>query len=1005
MLKESTRTSSGAIEGIFQASPEGHPLTVNQALARILGYDSPQDLLAAVNDVSQDAWADLEERATYIQQMARQGFVQGFECQLKRKDGAVIWVSLNARNVCDSDGQLLYSDGFIVDISEQKRVMMQLRNSEELYRSTFQQAPVGIIHTTFGGRILRCNARFAELLGYAASELLGFTLEQITAPEDRSSSLNVQEQLQRGSLDTFCWEKRYIRKDGSLTWAKVTMSVHRDSEGSALHLIVLVEDINALKAAEEHLAASQQALRSSEERYRSTFEQAAVGIVHASFDGRFLRCNKRFAEIVGYSQEEIPGMTFLQITLPEDRAESEAARQQLASGAIEGASLEKRYLRKDGSSTWAKVTFSVQRDAEGRALHSIAIVEDINARKAAEQHLATVQQALRSSEERYRIAFQTSIDAINISRLRDGAFIDCNQAFSDIVGYERQEVIGRTSLGLGIWADECDRQKMVQMLLDKSICRDLVARFRKKNGEMLWGQLSSSIIEVDGTPCVLSITRDITQAKLAEEEIRNLAFYDPLTALPNRRLLLEQLRQRAAAGAPNESSQALLFIDLDNFKMLNDTLGHHTGDLLLREVARRLVACVRETDTVGRLGGDEFLVMLEGLSEIAAEAAAQAEAAGEKILASLGQPCLLGSHECLSSASIGVTLFRDQSSSADEILQQADIALQQAKTAGRNTMRFFSPALLSAVHAHAEMEDDLRQAIKTNQFLLYYQPQVARGRLTGAEALIRWRHPVRGIVAPSEFIALAEETGLILPLENWVLETACRQIASWASREQTADLLISINISALQFRQPDFVRQVLTTVERFGVNPRNLRLELTESMLVENIEEVIAKMAELKSHGLSFSLDDFGTGYSSLTYLKRLPLDCLKIDRAFVRDILVDATSGAIAQTVISLGRAMGLSVIAEGVETEEQRGFLGALGCYAFQGYLLSPALTPQEFEAFVENFAENNALLLRSWESYAREIGAEEPILSWWAKGLAPQSENPKEKISLKLPGWRKK
>jgi len=531
------------------------------------------------------------------------------------------------------------------------------------------------------------------------------------------------------------------------------------------------------------------------------------------------------------------------------------------------------------------------------------------------------------------------------------------------------------------------------------------ARFRTKTDEIIWGQMSASVVEVDGTPCVLSITRDITQARTAEEEIRNLAFYDPLTALPNRRLLLERLRQRAVADDSNEGSQALLFIDLDNFKILNDTLGHRTGDLLLREVAQRIVASVRETDTVGRLGGDEFLVILEGLSAASAEAAIQAEAAGQKILASLGQPCLIGSRERLSSASIGIALFGNQKSTTDEILQQADIALHQAKAAGRNTIRFFSPALLSAVNARAEMENDLRQAIKADQFILHYQPLVVRGRLTGAEALIRWRHPSRGIVQPNDFITLAEETGLILPLGEWMLKSACARIASWASREQTAHLSVAVNISAMQFRQPDFVKQVLTTLERSGANPKNLNMELTESMLVENIEEIIARMTELKSHGLSFSLDDFGTGYSSLAYLKRLPLDSLKIDRAFVRDILVDATSGAIAQTVISLGRAMGLSVVAEGVETEEQRSFLAALGCNAFQGYLFSRPLPPEEFEVFLQNFVESYAPLLGSWESYARKIGAGEPLLSKWAKSLTPQNENPTGKIAMELPGWRKK
>jgi EAL domain-containing protein (putative c-di-GMP-specific phosphodiesterase class I) len=328
---------------------------------------------------------------------------------------------------------------------------------------------------------------------------------------------------------------------------------------------------------------------------------------------------------------------------------------------------------------------------------------------------------------------------------------------------------------------------------------------------------------------------------------------------------------------------------------------------------------------------------------------------GEKILAAIEQPCMIEDHECLSTASIGIAVFGDRQDNTDNILQQAEIALYQAKAVGRNTMRFFSPALQAAVNARATLEEDLRQGIKAKQFLLYYQPLVERGRLTGAEALIRWKHPRRGLVQPNDFIPLAEESRLILPLGDWVLEAACAQIALWASRKETAHLTIAVNISALQFRQPAFVEQVLETLSRTGANPGSLRFELTESMLVENIEDIIAKMTRLKEHGLRFSLDDFGTGYSSLTYLKRLPLDRLKIDRSFVRDMMVDATSGAIAQTILSLGRALGISVIAEGVETEEQRGYLVGLGCHSFQGFLFSRPLPLDKFEAFLKGFAES--------------------------------------------------
>ncbi|MGA8862017.1 MAG: EAL domain-containing protein, partial [Candidatus Sulfotelmatobacter sp.] len=450
--------------------------------------------------------------------------------------------------------------------------------------------------------------------------------------------------------------------------------------------------------------------------------------------------------------------------------------------------------------------------------------------------------------------------------------------------------------------------------------------------------------------------RELQQLKAAHDEITNLAFFDPLTGLPNRRLLLDRLRQTLAASIRSKRKRALLFVDLDDFKTLNDTLGHHIGDLLLQEVARRIIASIRETDTVARLGGDEFVVLLQELSETPEDAAAQAKTVAEKILATIHQPYLLDGRECRSSSSVGITVFGNPEDSTNEVLQQADIAMYQAKAAGRNTLHFFAPALQAAVNARAAMEEDLRQSIRTKDFQLYYQAQVDRGVLIGVEALLRWKHPKRGLLPPDDFIPLAEQTGLILSLGDWVLETACRQIAAWTARKETAHLTVAVNISARQLLNPDFVPNVLKTLDRTGANPRSLKLELTESMFVDDLEDVIAKMTTLKSHGIRFSLDDFGMGYSSLAYLRRLPLDQLKIDQEFVRDILVDASSGAIAQSIISLSKAMGLSVIAEGVETEGQRDFLARLGCHSFQGFLFSGPLPLDEFQILLASLAENS-------------------------------------------------
>ena len=679
---------------------------------------------------------------------------------------------------------------------------------------------------------------------------------------------------------------------------------------------------------------------------RSFLEQATVGIVHATPEGHILRCNAEFADIIGYPREEVRGLMIQEITPDQDGAQCIAAFQKLWTGASDALSLEIRLIRKDRSFTWTKMTVSLLRDREGWPSHLLAHVESIGERKNLQAApVAEEAPAVEAKEDRYRTTFETSPDGVLIAHAEDGKILDVNPAFLEIMYFTREEVLGRTSVELDIWADEADSHKVAESLHEHTGFRDLEVRLRRKNGEIFWGQLSAAYAEFDGEQCIISYIRDVSVAKADEEKIRSMAFYDTLTGLPNRRLLWERLRQALISSIRSGSKHALLFVDLDGFKSLNDTLGHHIGDLLLQETGKRISGCVREVDTVARLGGDEFVIILEDLSQVPEIAAAQARTVGGKILGAIDQPFLLEGRECHTTSSMGITVFGNQSESTNEVLQQADIAMYQAKAAGRNAMFFFAPALQASVNARVALEKDLRQAIRENQFSLYYQPQLDRGLLTGAEALLRWRHPQRGVVTPQDFVPLAEETGLIFPLGNWVLETACTQIASWANRPEGQHLSVAVNVSAREFRQPKFVDQVLGALNRSGANPANLKIELSENMFGENVEEVIAKMSKLKALGVRFSLEDFGTGYSSMSYLKRLPLDQIKIDRAFVSDILKDPISGAVAQAIISFARAMGLSVIAEGVETEEQRAFLAKLGCHAFQGFLFSHPLPLGEF------------------------------------------------------------
>ncbi len=445
---------------------------------------------------------------------------------------------------------------------------------------------------------------------------------------------------------------------------------------------------------------------------------------------------------------------------------------------------------------------------------------------------------------------------------------------------------------------------------------------------------------------------DISGRKAAEEEARYLAFYDALTELPNRRLLVDRLQQVLASSSRTGMASAVLFVDLDNFKTLNDTRGHEVGDMLLTDVARRLKSHVRELDTVARLGGDEFVVMLQNLGTDPTEAAGQTRMLGEMLRAHLAQPYDLAGHEHHCSASIGITLLHGQRTSVNEILKQADMAMYRAKDAGRNTLRFFDPDMQQAANRRATLEAALHNGLRQNQFLLLYQAQVDEtGRIAGAEALVRWQHPEHGMVSPGEFIALAEDTGLIVPLGHWVMETALRQQAQWRQHPQLAHLTLSINVSARQFHQDDFVSQVVRLLQLTGADPTHIKLELTESLLLKNVEGVITTMLALRELGLGFSLDDFGTGYSSLSYLKRLPLDQIKIDQGFVRDALVDPNDAAIARSIIALAHSLGLDVIAEGVETEEHHHFLLQHGCRAFQGYFFGRPVPHTDFERAVLN------------------------------------------------------
>ncbi len=638
-----------------------------------------------------------------------------------------------------------------------------------------------------------------------------------------------------------------------------------------------------------------------------------------------------------------PGATeshqaYLDRVHPQDRVALESAwRAALQQGNLD----HEHRLLVGGDVRWVRQKAEMERAADGSVLRVLGITQDITDRRQA-------QEALKANEQRFQSLSMISSDWFwqQDAQFR---FTEFSGAFSS--GFTPlAKSLGKTRWELDIhlspeqWAEH-------RALLDAHLpFRNFEYDITGEYGEVRWYSISGDPLfdEAGNFIGYHGTGRNITERKKADQRIEELAFYDQLTGLPNRTLLLDRLKQAMASRAHRNSYSALLFVDLDNFKTLNDSLGHGIGDLLLKQVARRLTQCVRAQDTVARFGGDEFVVMLVGLGARAQDAAVQAEAVGGKILAALNRGYQLNELSYHGTPSIGATLFGCDPVTVEDVIKQVELAMYKAKGLGRNALHFYDPALEAAVMARAALEADLRRAVQERQFLLHYQAQVLDdGRVTGAEALVRWQHPQRGLVPPAEFIPLAEETGVILGLGQWVLESVCTQLAAWASEPAMAELTVAVNVSAQELRDPGFVHRVLAVLSQTQANPARLKLELTESMLVNDIEDIIAKMKALKAQGIGFSLDDFGTGYSSLSYLKRLPLTQLKIDQNFIKDILSDPDDAAIAKMIIALAQSLGLAVIAEGVETPGQRDYLASQGCRAYQGFLYS---RPVPLSAFVE-------------------------------------------------------
>jgi diguanylate cyclase (GGDEF)-like protein/PAS domain S-box-containing protein len=1033
--------------GIVHNSLDGRILYANPKFCEIVGYDEKELLSISNSDILHPEDRGREREGLMKQLLA--GEIPSFSTEKRfvHKDGRIIWVQRTVSVVRDAAGKPLYLVRIVEDVT-------QRRGEEERYRTTFEYAPVGIMHTALDHRILHVNDKLCEILGYAKDEILGMSTADLLPPDYRNVDRDIYwNPMLAGRIQSHSYQRPYRRKDGSLVWTNRTVSLVRDPAGEPLYFIRMIEDISARKRAEEeasqerrmlqtlvdnlpdrvyvknrqgrfllqnaenvraHGARSRDellgktmfdlyprevaerieaeddaifksgvpllnrertttdaagnthwqlsskvplrdeagnifalvgvnrditeqklatlSLRDSEERYHSLFDLAPMPIL--VFDEEKLRlvaANQAAIDKYGYTLKEFQSMSIIDLQVPEDR--SDVAEQLRQRDPAKPAVFQRRHVTKHGATIIAEVTAKpfLYRGRSAR----IIIVNDITDRLSTEQ-------ALRQSEEQFRQLAGNIPQVFWISDATLSETFYISPACEQMLGVP-SEFFRSNPRKLVKMVHPDDRAKVRNARKSAAQGRyDETYRIVRPDGSVRWIQDRAFPVHDAGGRVyrVAGIAEDITQRKEAEEKLVYLAHYDGLTGLPNRVLFRDRLEQTLAQGRRRDWLVGVLMLDLDRFKMANDTFGHAMGDMLLKQVAARLQECVRVGDTVGRFGGDEFGIILSDLRNVD-----DVRLVAQKFLSSFAEPFNLEANEIHVTASIGISLYPADSDDCDVLIKNADTALHRAKDSGRNNFQFYTVEMNVRVLHRLNMENKLRHALERQEFLLHYQPKasLSRGVTTGMEALLRWQHPQLGLVSPVEFVPVLEETGLIIPVGEWVIGTVCAQLKAWQD-DGIKPVPVAINLSSRQFLARDLESTVSRILDQYKIDPGLLELEITESSLMINTEEAVQTLEYLNALGVNLSIDDFGTGYSSLSYLKRFPLDALKIDRSFVRDVNSDPEDAAITRAIISMAHSLGLKVVAEGVETEAQMNFLAASGCDEMQGYYLARPLPAQD-------------------------------------------------------------
>jgi diguanylate cyclase (GGDEF)-like protein/PAS domain S-box-containing protein len=919
-----------ASEGIYRSLPGGGFLDVNPAMARILGYASPQQLLSELGRSSAELYEDPAYAARASETLHSGGRLEQERARVRRRDGRVIWVSENARAILDAHGRALVFEGSMVDITAQVEAELALGQSQALYQVLVENSRDGVFLIQ-RGMVVFANEAMARILGYDSGELIGMQYMALVDEGDRGAQTGRREQREAGSREAQVYEIHLRRKDGSRILCEVRADAveYQGDIASTGTLRDVTED-------RRH----QRDVAEAERRYRELFENSPAGLFRTALDGRVMEANRMLASILGYdSAEEFKAtVTGMHQVYANPGEREQLVEQALADDAFNH--YETRVLTRDGRLKWVSASVLLIRDDEGTPLHFTGSVLDID--KSHEMQLA-----LLRSESKYRTLVEHS--QVGVFIMQGDQYTYANHAFAAMLGRGEAGLVGVSFKDImapdaRLVSEQRDRDRLAGL----PVSPDFDSCLLHQDGRRVHVRVSIGPVLLDGVEHMTGTVLDITRQREAEERLRFHATHDPLTGLPNRMLF----NQRLAAAMQQVGQQqdrrrrhyAVLFLDLDGFKWVNDSLGHGAGDHLLVEIARRLEDSLLEHVLIARYGGDEFTLLPDGDCDHD-----RAVGIARTVLGLFEQPFEIAGQQVFSAASLGIVIGSPGYESPDQVLRDADTAMYRAKAAGKSGFVIFDEAMHQEALSRLQLETDFRLAVERSEFQLHYQPiiELASGRLVGAEALVRWRHPVRGLLPPSEFLAVAEETGLIVDMDAWGLREACRQLADWRARFPAhAGLTMNVNVDERQMLSPEIVEEVFRLLQSHRLTPASLHLEVTETAFRAGRGQAEQRLLSLKALGVGLVVDDFGTGYSSLESFAASPFDALKIDQVFIRDIETNPRHRAIVRTITAFADELGLALTAEGIETPGQQALLTTMGCRFGQGYLFSKPVPARDFE-----------------------------------------------------------